>query len=845
LSRKTAEPVLGMHLKWRTRQLFWRMREFVMGWFRLLSLTRAVLFDAGAAIIFFGSLIQQPEIAEYGARALQELRVRGYEIPTAAEPVRAYPATTTGSFGASHAGGWRPGVIALRQNPVGTAGVEAYLRHELMHEAAYRTCKGNLPLWAEEAAAISFSMESLPLPVDKGGPGRISPAVLPHASTSTMVELPGPCCTNRPTVGELADLRRRVRVGAGLDPENYRVLAALVSCYGWPSKPCARSETIERLLRQPPPPGETGFSFLLVSLISGRTLESQGDLSARYPPGSLLKIPYAAALRDSPAEALGKELAASDTEKLLARKDTFDFERFRFLISPVKDSALGVLPTIQSPGNSSPPILPTPPSQKGGAESPPPSTGQVGGSLAPERRTESSLPEKSGPGSPPFRKGDLGGFSDRLRGQSIQQNRPACKGERFWRQYVGEREEAGSFPLEANLPELAQILRASLLYRPDYFSGLSQNGFLEASTLYREPDKDKKILEKLHALSKTGTVADERGNPLMGHLLVAWPAEEPAFLAVFRSFGVNGAGNLRRASKLLEKWAVQHPSRSRKVRVRILTLAPRSSWEVLDDCPAFEREGAKGWKERISICGRFRVVSVARGSRPERLVSGILSSSQDGQTVVLETDPETYADAVLAAEAQELQGEARKALRAAIVWNGTHGPNRHEDSLSLCDTTHCMVFQGSLPEAKQERGSHTDPKLLKLLDDLAASKKLDWLPFSKGGNQPWVKEVPISRLLALVDEASILDLRRERTRSGEVVIHLMYPDNEEVVSCEVFRNRLKLLSCPETIQHDDSKSTWVFSGIGEGHGEGLSVAKARGLSRAGHPASVILTDAYQ
>ncbi len=741
-----------------------------MGWFRLLSITRAVFFDAGAAIIFFGSLIQQPEIAEYGARALQELRVRGYEIPTAAEPVRAYPATTTGSFGASHAGGWRPGVIALRQNPVGTAGVEVYLRHELMHEAAYRTCKGNLPLWAEEAAAISFSMESLPLPVDKGGPGRISPAVLPHASTSTIVEPPGPFCTNRPTVGELADLRRRVRVGAGLDPENYRVLAALVSCYGWPSKPCARSETIERLLRQPPPPGETGFSFLLVSLISGRTLESQGDLSARYPPGSLLKIPYAAALRDSPAEALGKELAASDTEKLLARKASFNPERFRFLISPAKDSSLD---------------------------------------------------------------------------QSISQEAMVSKDERFWRQYVGEREEAGSFPLEANLPELAQILRASLLYRPDYFSGLSQNGFLEASTLYREPDKDKKILAKLHALSKTGTVADERGNPLMGHLLVAWPAEEPAFLAVFRSFGVNGAGNLRRASKLLEKWAVQHPSRSGKVRVRILTRAPRSSWEVLDDCPAFEREGAKGWKERISICGRFRIVSVARGSRPERLVSGILSSSQDGQTAVLETDPETYADAVLAAEAQELQGEARKALRAAIVWNGTHGRNRHEDSLSLCDTTHCMVFQGSLPEAKQERGSHTDPKLLKLLDDLAARKKLDWLPFSKGGNQPWVKEVPLSRLLALVDEASILDLRRERTRSGEVVIHLMYPDNEEVVSCEVFRNRLKLLSCPETIQHDDSKSTWVFSGIGEGHGEGLSVAKARGLSRGGHPASVILTDAYQ
>jgi hypothetical protein len=754
----------------RARQLFFRIREFVMGWFRLLLINRAILFDAGAAIIFFGSLIQQPEIAEYGARGIQELRVRGYTIPTACDPVRAYPAVTTGSFSTSHAGGWRPGVISLRQNPQGSAGVEVYLRHELMHEACFRTCKGQLPLWAEEAAAISFSMEPSPPPFSKGGSGGILSPSATHPGTAASGELSENFCASQPTARELEDLRRRVRVGASLDQENYRVLAALVSCYGWPSRPCARLEAIEKLLTQPPPMEETGFSYLVVSLISGRTLESQGDLNGRYPPGSLLKIPYAAALRDSPPEALGRELAASDTEKLLARKGNFDLERFRFLISPAKDSSLD---------------------------------------------------------------------------QSISQEEVVGRDERFWRQYVGERGEDGSFPLEANLPELVQILRASLLYRPDYFSGLSQNGFLEASTLYRQAEKDKEILEKLHALSKTGTVADERGNPLMGHLMVAWPAEDPAFLAVFRSFGANGAANLRRASKLLEKWAVQHPSQSGKVRVRLLTLAPRSCWEVRDECPAFEREGAPGWKDRVSTCGRFRIISAARGSRPERLVSGVLSSSQDGQTVVLETDPETYADAVLSAEAQELQGEARKALRAVIVWNGTHGRNRHEGSSFLCDTTHCMVFQGSFPEAKQERGRPTELKLLRLLDELSARKKLDWLSFSKGGNETWVKEVPVSRLLALVDEASILDLRRERTRSGEVVIHLMYSENEEIVSCEVFRNRLKLLSCPETIHHDAGKSTWVFSGIGEGHGEGLSVAKARALSRAGHPASAILTDAYK
>ena len=191
---------------------------------------RAVLLEAGAAIIFFGSLIQQPEIAEYGARALQELSVRGYEIPTAAEPVRAYPATTSGSFSASHAGGWRPGVISLRENPQGSAGTEVYLRHELMHEASFRTCKGKLPLWAEEAAAISFAMESTPPPFSKGGPGGILSPSATYPGTAVGEELSGPSCASQPTDRELENLRKRVRVGASLDQENYRVLAALVSC---------------------------------------------------------------------------------------------------------------------------------------------------------------------------------------------------------------------------------------------------------------------------------------------------------------------------------------------------------------------------------------------------------------------------------------------------------------------------------------------------------------------------------------------------------------------------------------------------------------------------------------
>jgi|GEM_PF-472988 len=744
---------------------------------------RAVLFELGAAIIFLGSLMQHPELEQYGARALSELKARGYEIPAASEPVRVYPGNTAGPFSSSHAGGWRPGVISLRENPLGSAGVEVYLRHELMHEAGFRTCAGKLPLWAEEAAAIDFSGEA-------GDRARQS---------------------EQPTSDELEHLGKRIRIGASLDKESYKALSKLVALHGWPTAPCAVSQQIEKILTPHDSWEDNGFSYILTSLVSGRVLESKGDLKTGHPPGSLLKIPYAAALYetrpeelplgDASGKAVGEELAASDTARLLLRRSHFDLDRYRFLISMVKSTTLA---------------QPFPPEEL-------------------------------------FR-----------------------KDEKFWRRYLGERNEDGTFPFEANLRELALMLRACLLYKPSFFSGLSQNGFIEGSTLRAESERDRRVIQKIHAMSKTGTVTDERGNPLVGHLMVAWPAENPLYLAVFRSMGNNGASNLKHASRMLEEWSLRYSIERAKVRVRLMALTPRSSWQILDECPSLEKveRGNRNMKRRISTCGRFSILSSARGSRSERLVSGILESSADGQgeNVVLETDSETYADGVLASEARELRGEASKALRAVIVWNGargsgmTSGGGRHQDTSSLCDTTHCMVFQGELSERDGERRNardqheqheqhglrkrgdrpdHTDPHLLRLLDELAAKKNLDWLPFSKGGNEKWKKQIPVSELNTMLDEPAILEIQRERTRSGEVVVHLIYSENEETVPCEVFRARLKLPSCPEAIHFDKVASSWALEGIGKGHGQGLSVEQARVLAESGSSASAILDDAYR
>ncbi len=711
------------------------------GMFRFLF-SRSVLLEAGAAIVFFGSLIQSQSLNEHAEKALRDLQSRGYSVPDASTPVRVYPAVTASSFSSSHAGGWRPGVISLRADPMGGLGPEVYLRHELMHEASFRTCSGKLPLWAEEAAAMSFSGEL------SQSPGQ-----------SSLV------------VADLDRLKRRIRDGAAFDQTNYRALAALVVAHGWPREPCALSGKIEEVLTDGVASSkDAAFSYLLMHLISGRVLDSKGDLKVKYPPGSLMKIPFAAALEQASAGEIGRDLARSDASALLKLKGYFNPDHYRLLISMVKDAGLGHPVSLEE------------------------------------------LSERD---------------------------------EKYWRRYLGERDpKDGSFPLEAGLMELAYMLRASLLFQPEYFTGLRSNGFMEGSTLYREAESYKGILSTLHAMSKTGTVSDERGQPLVGHLMVAWPVERPLFLALFRSVGANGASNLRNASEVLRKWALRFSHELGKVRVRLMSLTPRDSWQIVDECPAFEKKDHKGVGKKVSTCGRFSILSSARGSRSERSVSGILEFSLDGEKVVLETDPETYADAVLSSEAQEISGEAEKALRAVIVWNGAHGRGRHTETSSLCDSTHCMVFRGFPPESSEKR-SLTDAALLKLLDKLAEDNRLEWLPFAKGGNEKWERFIAAEELEKTVSEPSILELRRERTRSGDVLVHLYYPENEDIVPCEYFRGKLKLPSCPESIVEDERRSGWLFRGMGAGHGLGLSVDRAKELARSGSDAASILRDAFQ
>ncbi|WP_230874830.1 hypothetical protein [Methylomonas sp. LL1] len=689
-------------------------------------LRAGLFFEAGAAILFFGALAQQADLRQTGSSALAELAAMGYHIPSENNPVRVFAALTGGNFSGGHAGGWRPGGIYLRRQPQGGLNEAVYLRHELFHEASYRSCGDRLPAWAEEAAAMHFSGE-----------------------------LAGQEAGIWPTETELQGLKARIQQGAELNGNDRTLLSRLVINAGWPAEPCALSPKLGELLGSAF--NEAGTSgYLLMSLVSGRILESGGDIDSPLPPGSLLKIPYAAALSQANPEVLAAELAASDTDKLLQRREQLRPERYRLLLSAINEQGL-----IQAPAQ-------------------------------------------------------------------VQD----------WRSYLGERDTAGNFALQTSLPELALAMRAALLSQPEYFRGLTQNGVAPNSTLAGQCEADKKLLRQLLALAKTGTVSSADGQPLAGHLLVAWPADHPVFLALFRQRGVNGAAVLAKAAALLKNWRKTHPIRFAAVRVHLLAPTDRASWEAQTDCPEVTWQNS-----RFTTCGQFRIVSSARGSRSERSVSGILHQSGAGPTV-LETDVDSYADAVLAAEAQTLTGSAREAMRAVIAWNGSHGSHRHADSESLCDTTHCMVFLGQLPDAKPRRGGQVDIELLQWLDKLASENGLNWLPFANGGDQRWQRQIAAGDMNLLFAENRILDIRRERRKDGELFIHLYYPDNEESISCEIFRNTLKLPSCPDTISAHPQYETWEFRGIGAGHGQGLALAQAQALAEAGRNAKQILLDAY-
>jgi hypothetical protein len=362
--------------------------------------------------------------------------------------------------------------------------------------------------------------------------------------------------------------------------------------------------------------------------------------------------------------------------------------------------------------------------------------------------------------------------------------------------------------------------------------------------------------------AKTGTVLDAAAGPRLGLVVAVTPDLVVVVVRAGRpprSFAADVAGVLARAAA---------PARG-AARVQVLGLLPAD--EVAGRCagkgfalsPAGPVAAPEGFAPLAALATRGPLACAGGpwlvrypGLREARPYAGILTReppppgpaprgdagtggpsptprearARRGSDLVLRTTRLAYAAGVVDAEDGSLRGEARIALARVADRDGAAGGERHLGR-PPCDTTHCQAFRGTVPPRPEDRAALEHP--------LPAGP---WLPYSRGGDEPWTWERPASAVAAALGPGA-RDLRFEGGRvsflaAGDDAGGASFEERRSL-PCELLRGPLKLPSCPSRAVTLGDRVR--FEGRGEGHGEGLDVEWAR---RSGLGADEILRRAY-
>ena len=190
-----------------------------------------------------------------------------------------------------------------------------------------------------------------------------------------------------------------------------------------------------------------------------------------------------------------------------------------------------------------------------------------------------------------------------------------------------------------------------------------------------------------------------------------------------------------------------------------------------------------------------------------------------GSDVVFLTTLASYVAGVLAAEHDGLQGEARMAL-VRVVAHDT-GASRHAGR-PVCDTTHCQVFRGTARASPEDRRVLSLPRL----------PTEAWLPYFRGGREPWTARRPAGQVRAILGEVTALEGAGQQLQATT-------PSGTVTRPCEPVRSALRLPACPRSAEFGGQ--TVVFRGEGQGHGLGLDVDAA---ARSSLTANALLEHAY-
>ncbi|WGL61144.1 hypothetical protein QEJ31_05985 [Pigmentibacter sp. JX0631] len=705
-------------------------------------------------IFLYGELQQQVLLIDKINKMQLELKSLGYSFGKDTENLRIYPFNKKQKANYKNnlhgvAGTWSPGKIVVQATPIKPYTVELLVKHELMHEANFHTCKGKLPIWADEGSAMFYSGEvHLFSKIDE---------------------------TNE---SELDDLKQDVKYDRPLKETSRNALQSLIKKYGWSiEKPCSFPTLISQILDVQKEQDSGSLSWRIIHITTGKLVDFSGNQKKAAPLGSLLKIPVFSSIDTSKLTLkeinfLSEALLKSDTREILKLNNKikfFDKKKFSSLINDEKYQLNNL---------------------------------------------------------------DLSLLNNSATMQS-------------W--VLGERKPDGTWFYPLNLIQTGWLMRNSILSGDrKLFFPLAEHEYYKNSTLNRNSVEFKKLISENSIIAKTGSTGNVFSKPYYGHVLYVWPRNNPQYLAIFRQEGVNGFVVAEHSYKYLKNFIALNKISSQLdnkglVKVELYSKLREEKIKVTNNCPKFYSNWYKevhGRDVMFTTCGMFFVSLIGQKNLQEKLLLGGLLEKNK---YYLLTDPISYTNAVVKAEDSKISGEANKAFRSIIYWNSIYSNKTNP----ICDTTKCMVFLGnSLTDAKNLdsifNSELVDKNLILYLNSLNLKEK--WLMFSKGGIQPWTKNITGKQLQLSLKSEFILNIQRYIVDGRKVKLHIQYPENEEYLDCESFRNKLKLNSCPDSITFNKDKNEWIFSGIGEGHGFGFNVEYVKEISKKGKFAIELLKE---
>ena len=204
-----------------------------------------------------------------------------------------------------------------------------------------------------------------------------------------------------------------------------------------------------------------------------------------------------------------------------------------------------------------------------------------------------------------------------------------------------------------------------------------------------------------------------------------------------------------------------------------------------------------------------------------------------GSGLILTTSEIEYVTGTVMSEFPDGNLETIQALSLIVRENLRRG-KRHGDD-PICDTTHCQVY--GMDHFSSQRFSRILSAVSKTFSE-SLPISLNWFPFFLGGSNQWHQSFSSSIIEGRLGVRNLTALEK---KAGNIEI-VQKGGGLHFFSCEDFRNRLHLLSCPSKIEMKGSD--WVFSGTGEGHNLGMDLELADAMAGQGAKHGEILQRFY-